>query len=214
MKIRFVLLAVIILIFIFATIERVNAAKAKTESKTVITISMDTNKLPKYFVGDNEKIADILNASYFEKSEYETKEAYKQRKKTLEDKVYVFSHNLDEYEDETVYDAEEKTLIIAISPSMPKSIYKSIHNFKNSYIGQNAFGARTQVKAGNIYEYRINIDLPNCKLDFKMEPEKAEIFRENIRLLFWIKIFDVERHENYREATYNIPIDGALISHP
>jgi len=213
MKIRSALLAVIILIFVFATVERVNAAKARTESKTAITISMDTKKLPKKFVGDNEKIAAIINASYFEKDEYETKAAYEQRKKSLENKVYVFSHNLDEYENETVYNAEESVLIITLSPLMPKSIYKSMNNLKDSYIGQNAFGARTKVRAGTIYDYRIQYELPDCKLDFKMKPEEAELFRESIRVLCWVKIFNVDSSTSYHDATYNIPLDSKHISY-
>jgi hypothetical protein len=211
MKFRSVLLAVIILIFVFATIERVDAAGPKTANRKVITANMDTKQLPKSFVGDNKNIVDIIDASYVEKSEYETNEAYKQRKKTLENKVYVFSHGLDEYKNETAYNAEEKALIITLSPSMPKSIYKSFHNLKKSYIGQNAFGAKTQVREGTIYEYMINMELPHCKFDFPMEPKQADIFRENIRILFWVKILDVECRKNYREATYDIPIDGALI---
>ena len=211
MKIRSVLLTVIILLFVFTTIERVNAAKARTANKKVISINMDAKQLPKRFVGDNEKIVDIINASYFEKSEYETKEAYERRKKVLENKMYVFSHALDEYENETVYNAEESALIINISPSMPKNIYKSSHNLKASHIGQNAFGARTKVYTGTMYDYWIKIELPEYKLALQMEPEKAKIFRENIMMLCWVKILDVECVRRPLTATYNAAIDGLHI---
>ncbi|MGD0276869.1 MAG: hypothetical protein ABSB79_12610 [Syntrophales bacterium] len=212
MKIFSVLLSVIIFLFVFTTAESVNA-KARIAKKKEIIVSMDAQKLPKEFVGDNKIIAKIMNAHYFEKSKYETNEAYEQRKKAVEDKVYVFSHDEGEYRDELVYDAEEKTLVVTISPRMPKDMSEIIDNLKPSYIGQNAFGARKQVFAGNWYNYRLEIPLPSYKYYFPMEPEKAKIFRQGLSLLIWVKILNVERDTQYMSATYNVAIDGAHIQY-
>jgi hypothetical protein len=211
MRIRSVFFGLIVLILVLVMTGIVNAAKAKTAKKKAVTVNMDAKKLPKKFVGENEEIIRIMNASYLEKSEYETNEAYQQRKKASENKVYVFSRESNEYEHETFYDAEEKALIVTISSRMSKYIGGHFNDLKKSYIGQNAFGAKAQVRTGTIYSYDLKIPMPECKINFKMDPEQAEIFRENIRMLYWVNILGVERSSSYREATIDIPIDGAVV---
>lgn len=216
MKISSVLLGVIILVFIFATIERVNAAKAGTANKKVITVNMDAKELPKEYIGDNQKVVDILKASYLQKSEYETNEAYEQRKKGFENKLYAFSYKLESHVElggdhakEVVYDAEKNT--IRISPASIKYIERKWDDVKGSYAGQNAFGAKTKITKGMRNSYAIELPpMSGFNFDLQMEPVKARLVRKSIRILYWVKIRDVECKKSPISPTFQNPFDGEL----
>ena len=214
MKLQSVLLNILILIFILITYDHINPVKSPASNNNALkVVSLDAEKLPKVYDGDNRRIVEILKASYFQKSEFETREDYAKRSEDSANKLYAFSYiprRFAEYggslEKELSYVIEASSFKINLSRI--KIIEKSWDEVKGSYVGQNAFGAKASITKGTRNRYFIHLPEEDFITDLPMATAKAKIAAENIRILYWVRIRDVKCEKHTISPTFDSLFDG------
>lgn len=214
MKILSALLKGVILFLVMITIGEINPVKAAAaNSKASKVVNLDAEKLPKEFAGDNRRIVEILKTSHLQKSEFETEAAHAKRTEAIENKIYVFSYKprrVAEYggimDQELSFDAESNSFSIRLFRF--KVIEKSWDDVKGSYTGQNAFGAKARITKGTRNRYFIDLPEETFNFDLQMDPTKANLAAENIRILYWVKLRDVTCRKDSISPTIDNLFDG------
>ncbi|MCX5823771.1 MAG: hypothetical protein NTY86_09770 [Deltaproteobacteria bacterium] len=217
MKIISALLGAVILILVLTTAGIAASIKAKTDnSKASRIINIDADRLPKRYDGDNSRVVEILTISYLQKGEFETNDAFAKRTEALENKVYVFSYKPRRFDEldgiwkkELYYDIEVNSVRIRLDSI--KIVEKLWDDVRGSYIGQNAFGVNKSIRKGTRNRYNITLTDKPFDFDLQMEPAKAKITIDNIRILYWVKLRDVKGRKDTISPSIDNPFDGEYI---
>lgn len=201
--------------------------KTKVVAKPAVKeFDISASRLPPNFSGHNDRIADICKSfpTYqMKKGEFETEEEFKQRKANAlsATKIYAFSHKnnpprtegakmlLERFGDTKAsepkirYKIDEQAFMIDID-SVIVNDYKSVS--KGSYVGQNAFGAKTVVRKFDVWEYAADIYV-TLSIKLPVPVEAAKVLKDDLRVLMVVKPTGVIHHEVFHRATLDFPSD-------
>lgn len=137
-------------------------------------------KLPVNFVGHNltQIILRLAAIDLVKKSEFETREEYKDRVNKLYNKplygtLTMFDTVAFSFHPETKYNADTENLFIMPEQADDGIVWSSYLDNKGSYIGQNGFGVKVKINKRDLFQYFIDSNIQLNSFNLKVPRKDA-----------------------------------------